>query len=61
MINSFYFTALISNRSIDLDRGVDVCCQLVKPIVANETISHAVYSDNETNNLVKAQKMILAA
>jgi hypothetical protein len=27
---------------------------MVKPIVANETFSHAVYSDNQTNNLVKS-------
>jgi hypothetical protein len=59
MINSFYFTALISNRLIDLDWGVVVCCQLVKPIVANETFSHAKFFDNQTNILIKAQTMIL--
>jgi hypothetical protein len=43
MINSFYFIALASNRLIDLDWGVVVCCQLVKPIVTNETFSHTVF------------------
>jgi hypothetical protein len=61
MIKSFYFTALISNRLINLDRGVVVCCQLVEPIVTNVTFSLAVYSDDQTNNLVKARTMILAA
>jgi hypothetical protein len=61
MINSFYFTALISNRPINLDQGVVVCCQLVEPIVANETFLHTVYSDDQTNNFVKAQTIILAA
>jgi hypothetical protein len=61
MIDSFYFTALISNRPIDLDRGVVVCCRLVEPIIANEIFSHAVFFNNQTNNLVKAQTMILAA
>jgi hypothetical protein len=61
MINFFYFTALISDRPINLDQGVVVGCQLVKTIVANKTISHAAYSDNQTNDHVKAQTMILAA
>ncbi len=61
MINSFYFTALLSNRPINLDWGIAVCCQLVKPIVTNETFSHVVYFYDQTNDLVKAQTMILAA
>jgi hypothetical protein len=61
MINSIYFTALLSNRPINLDWLVVVCCQLVKPIVVNETFSHVVYFDNQTNDLVKAQTMILAS
>jgi hypothetical protein len=31
---------------------------LVEPIVANETFSHAVFFDNQTNNLVKTQAII---
>jgi hypothetical protein len=34
---------------------------LVKPIVANETFSHVVFFYGQTNDLVKAQTMILAA
>jgi hypothetical protein len=38
-----------------------VCCQLVQPIVANETFSHAVFFDSKKNDLVKALTIILAA
>jgi hypothetical protein len=34
---------------------------LVQPIVANETFSQAVFFDNQTNNLIKAQAIILVA
>jgi hypothetical protein len=34
---------------------------MVEPIIVKETFSHAVLFDNQTNNLVKAQAMILAA
>jgi hypothetical protein len=61
MINSFYFIALISNRPINLDRGVVVCCQLIEPIVVNETFLNMVFFDDQTINLVKGQTMILAA
>jgi hypothetical protein len=61
MINSFYFIALMSNRPINLDQGDVFCCGLVEPIVANETLSHTVFFDNQTNNLFKVDTNILAA
>jgi hypothetical protein len=61
MIVSFYFIALTTIDQSILIGGVVVRCQLVQPIVANETFSHAVFFDNQTNNLVKAQIMISAA
>ncbi len=54
MIDSFYFIALATIEQSILIGGVVVHCQLVQPIVANETFSHAVFFDNQTNNLVKA-------
>jgi hypothetical protein len=61
MIDSFYFIALTTIDQSILIMGVVVCCQLVQPIVANETFSHVVFFDNQTNDLVRAQIMILAA
>ncbi len=54
MINSFYFIALTMTDQLILIGEVVLCCQLVQPIVANETFSHAVFFDDQTNNLVKA-------
>jgi hypothetical protein len=51
MIISFYFIALTMIDQSILIGGVIVCCQLVQPIVANETFSHAVFFDNQTTNL----------
>ncbi len=60
MIDFFYFIALTTiDQSILIGGGV-VCCQLVQPTVANETFSHATFFDDQTNNLIKAQIMILA-
>jgi hypothetical protein len=54
MINSFYFFALtMTDRSI-LIGGVVICYQLVQPIVANETFSHAEFFDDQTNDLIEA-------
>jgi hypothetical protein len=62
MINSFYFIALtMIDQSILMGGGVVVCCQLVQPIVANETFPHAIFFDYQTNDLIKAQIMILVA
>jgi hypothetical protein len=61
MIDSFCFIALTTIVQSILIGGVVVCCQLIQPIVANETFSKAVFFDNQTNNLVKAQIMILVA
>ncbi len=61
MIDSFYFIALTTiDRSI-LIGGVVVCCRLVQPTVANEIFSHAIFFGDQTNDLAKAQTMILAA
>jgi hypothetical protein len=60
MIDSFYFIALTTIDQSILIVGVVVCCRLVQPIIANETFSHVIFFDNQTNNLVKAQAMILA-
>jgi hypothetical protein len=54
MITSFYFIALTTADQLILIGEVVVCCQLVKPIIANETFSHAVFFDNQTNDLDKA-------
>ena len=61
MINSFYFIALtIIDQSI-LIGGVVIFYRLVQPIIANKTFSHEVFFEDQTNNLVKAQIMILVA
>jgi hypothetical protein len=41
--------------------GVVIHWWLVQPIVADETFSHAIFFDDQQNNLVKAQTMISAA
>jgi hypothetical protein len=51
MINSFYLIALTTINQLILIGGVVVCCQLVQPIVANETFSHVIFFDNQTNDL----------
>jgi hypothetical protein len=61
MIDSFYFIVLTMIDQSILIGGVIICCQLVQPIIANETFSHAVFFDNQTNDLVKAQIMNLVA
>jgi hypothetical protein len=61
MIDSFYFIALTTIDQSILIGGVVISCQLVQPIVANETFSHAIFFDDQTNDPVKAQIMILAA
>jgi hypothetical protein len=61
MIDSFYFTALTMIDQSILIGGVVIRFQLLQPIVANETFSRPVFFDNQTNDLVKAQIMILAA
>jgi hypothetical protein len=54
MINSFYFIALTSTDQSILIEEVVICCRLVQPIVRNETFSHAVFFEDQTNDLVKA-------
>jgi hypothetical protein len=54
MINFFYFIALKTTDQLILIKEVVVCCQLVQPIVANETFLHAVFYDNQTDDLLKA-------
>ena len=54
MINSFYFIALATTDQSILIGEVVIRCILVQPIVTNETFSHAVFFDNQTNDLVKA-------
>jgi hypothetical protein len=61
MINSFSFIALTTIDQSILIGGVVIRCQMVQPIVANETFSHAIFFEVQTNDLVKAQIMILAA
>ncbi len=61
MIDSFYFIALTTIDQSILIGGVVVCCWLIQPIIANETFSHVVFFDDQTNDLVKVQIMILAA
>jgi hypothetical protein len=53
MIYSFYFIALKRADRLILIGEVVVCCRLVQPIVANETFSHGVFFDDQTNDLVK--------
>jgi hypothetical protein len=43
MINSSYFIALTMIDRLILSGGVVICCQLVQPIIMNETFSHAIY------------------
>jgi hypothetical protein len=54
MIDSLYFIALTTTDQLILIGEVVVLCQLVQPIIANETFSHALFFDNQTNDLVKA-------
>jgi hypothetical protein len=61
MIGSFYFIALTTIDQSILIGWFVICCQLVQTIVMNETFSHAVFFDEQINNLVKAQIMILVA
>jgi hypothetical protein len=53
MINFFYFIALTMTDQSILIGEVVVHCQSVQPIVTNETFSHAVFFDDQTNDLVK--------
>jgi hypothetical protein len=53
MINSFYFIALTTTDQSILIGEVVVRCQLVQPIVVNETFSHTLFFDDQTNDLVK--------
>jgi hypothetical protein len=61
MINAFYIVVLTRTDQLILIGGIVVCCQLVQPIITNETFSHALFFDDQTNDLVKALTMILAA
>jgi hypothetical protein len=61
MINSFYFIAFTTIDQSILIGGVVICCRLVQLILANENLPHAVIFDNQTNDLDKAQIMILVA
>jgi hypothetical protein len=54
MINSFYFIALTMTDQSILIGEVVIFYWLVQPAIANETFSHGVFFDNETNDLVKA-------
>jgi hypothetical protein len=54
MINSFYSIAVTTTDQLILIGEVVICCQLAQPIIANETYSHAVFFDNQINDLVKA-------
>jgi hypothetical protein len=54
MTNLFYFIALTMTDRLILIGEVVICCRLVQPIVTNETFSHEVFFDDQTNDLVKA-------
>jgi hypothetical protein len=54
MIDSFYFIALTMIDQSTLIGGGVIGCQLLQPIIANETFLHAVFFDDHTNNLVNA-------
>ncbi len=54
MVNSIYFIALTTEDQSILIGEVVVHYWLVQPIFANNTFSHAVFFDNQTNDLVKA-------
>ncbi len=70
------FTARIVNSSITIQTelllyqvidqpfwsGCAVCCQLVQPIIANKTFSHAIFADDRrAHGLIKVQAKVLTA
>jgi hypothetical protein len=57
----FYFIALISNRPINLDWGMLFAVDWSNQLLHIKTFSHAVFFDNQTNDLIKTQAMILVA
>jgi hypothetical protein len=60
MINSFYFTALTSNRPIDLDQGLFFAVNWLNQSLQG-CLFACIFFANQTNDLAKAQTMILVA